>query len=378
MRKKVSMIILIILILMTIPNIVKGANGLTLTPSNSAPTVGDSITLTIGSGVGGRVRVESSDQSIISVSTKSISIAYDSTTITAKAVGVGKATLTVYAEDLATKDDPPVDLTGKTKSVTINVKAKETSSSSSTTSSSSSSSTTENSNSNSGNSGKTTSSNSGSKTSASTKPNTNKEAVKNVVQTETEEEATPQFGMNSLMLNAINENGEKAEITFTPTFNIDTYEYTAEIESNIVDVEVLTEAGEYNDYVKVEKPESFNSGENIIKITMQKDDMSLTYTIKINKKESEETVQAVSDAVLETENKEQTLITFTIPQFIAVVLAICLIEGLLLKLPWKKLMMACKRRKGFGEDNDDELDNDEFENEDEQNNSQDGDEDKDD
>lgn len=355
MRKKVSMIILIIVILMTIPNIVKGANGLTLTPSNSAPTVGDSITLTIGSGVGGRVRVESSDQSIISVSTKSISIAYDSTTITAKAVGVGKATLTVYAEDLATKDDPPVDLTGKTKSVTINVKAKETSSASGETSGGSNN--TGNSNSNSGNSGKTNSSSSGTKTSASNKPNTNKDAVKDVEETEQKEEATPQFGMNSLMLNAVNENGEKQEIAFNPTFNIDTYEYTAEIESNIVDVEVLTEAGEYNDYVKVEKPESFNAGENIIKITMQKDDMSLTYTIKVNKKESEETVETVSDAVLESEDKKQTLITFTIPQFIAVILTICLIEGLLLKLPWKKMIMACKRKKGFGED-DDELDND--------------------
>lgn len=77
-----------------------------------------------------------------------------------------------------------------------------------------------------------------------------------------------------------------------------------------------------------EKQESFNAGENIIKITMQKDDMSLTYTIKVNKKES-----------------------------IAVILTICLIEGLLLKLPWKKMIMACKRKKGFGEE-DDELDND--------------------
>ena len=55
-----------------------------------------------------------------------------------------------------------------------------------------------------------------------------------------------------------------------------------------------------------EKQESFNAGENIIKITMQKDDMSLTYTIKVNKKESEETVETVSDAVLESENKKQT------------------------------------------------------------------------
>ena len=360
MRKKLSIIILIITIFMILPSVVKSANGLTLTPSNANPTVGDTITLTIGSGVGGRVRVESSDQNILSVNTKSISIAYDSTTITAKANSVGKVTITVYAEDLATKDVPPVDLTGTTKSITINVKAKETSSGSGETSGGSNN--TGNSNSNSGNSGKTNSSSSGSKNNASNKPNTNKDAVKDVEETEQEEEATPQFGMNSLMLNAIDENGEKQEMVFTLTFNIDTYEYTAEIESNIVDVEVLTEAGEYNDYVKVEKPESFNAGENIIKITMQKDDMSLTYTIKVNKKESEETVETVSDAVVESENKKQTLITFTIPQFIAVILTICLIEGLLLKLPWKKMIMVCKRRKGFGEDYDDELDNDETEN----------------
>ena len=358
MKKKVIVIIeilvLLAMLMATYPTKSNGAKGLTITPSNNNPTIGDTITLKIGNGIGGRVRIECSDQSVLSIDTGSIFIQYDSTTITAKANKEGSAKITVTAENLATTDAKPVPVTGS-KSVTINVKAKETSSASGETSGGSNN--TGNSNSNSGNSGKTNSSSSGSKTSASNKPNTNKEAVKDVKETEQEEEATPQFGMNSLMLNAVNENGEKQEIAFNPTFNIDTYEYTAEIESNIVDVEVLTEAGEYNDYVKVEKPESFNAGENIIKITMQKDDMSLTYTIKVNKKEREETVETVSDAVLESENKKQTLITFTIPQFIAVILTICIIEGLLLKLPWKKMIMACKRKKGFGEE-DDELDND--------------------
>ena len=92
---------------------------------------------------------------------------------------------------------------------------------------------------------------------------------------------------------------------------------------------------------------------------VEKDDTS-SYDVYLSitpKKESEETVETVSDAVLESEDKKQTLITFTIPQFIAVILTICLIEGLLLKLPWKKMIMACKRKKGFGEE-DDELDND--------------------
>ena len=351
-KKKVLISILIVsvaMIILFMPN-AYGAS-LTISASNSNPTVGDSITITVGSGVGGKVSLSSSNPSVISVSS-SMFIDYNSASFTAKANGVGSCTITVTAVDLVSTDAEPVEITGS-KSITINVKEKQVEAPSDDNESSnggSNGTNSENSNKENNNSG-------GSNLSASNKPNTNKDAVKNVKETEQEEEATPQFGMNSLMLNAVNENGEKQEIAFNPTFNIDTYEYTAEIESNIVDVEVLTEAGEYNDYVKVEKPESFNAGENIIKITMQKDDMSLNYTIKVNKKEREETVETVSDAVLESENKKQTLITFTIPQFIAVILTICLIEGLLLKLPWKKMIMACKRKKGFGEE-DDELDND--------------------
>ena len=347
---KTSLIFGVFIFLSLLFSNVKAAS-LKVTASNSTPTVGDTFTITISGGEGVIKSVSSSNAGVVSVESTNW-VDREGTKITAKAVSAGTATITVVPDDVVTPDEETVTGNG---SVKINVKAKETSSASGETSGGSNN--TGNSNSNSGNSGKTNSSSSGTKTSASNKPNTNKDAVKNVKETEQKEEATPQFGMNSLMLNAVNENGEKQEIAFNPTFNIDTYEYTAEIESNIVDVEVLTEAGEYNDYVKVEKPESFNAGENIIKITMQKDDMSLTYTIKVNKKESEETVETVSDAVLESENKKQTLITFTIPQFIAVILTICLIEGLLLKLPWKKMIMACKRKKGFGEE-DDELDND--------------------
>ena len=356
-KKKVLISILIVLIAMMMLFVPKtfGAS-LTISASNSNPTVGDSITITVGSGVGGKVSLSSSNPSVISVSS-SMFIDYNSASFSVKANSAGSCTITVTAVDLVSTDAEPVEITGS-KSITINVKEKQVEAPSDGNQSGSG----DSSGTNSGNSNKGNSNSGGSNQSASNKPNTNKDAVKDVEETEQEEEATPQFGMNSLMLNAVDEEGNKQEIAFTPTFNIDTYEYTAEIESNIVDVDVLTEAGEYNDYVKVEKPESFNSGENIIKITMQKDDMSLTYTIKVNKKESEETVETVSDAVVESENKKQTLITFTIPQFIAVILTICLIEGLLLKLPWKKMIMACKRRKGFGEDYDDELDNDETEN----------------
>lgn len=333
---KISLFLGAILFIWLLTANVKAAS-LKVTTSNANPTVGDTFTITVSGGDGVIKSVSSSNAGIVTVESTNW-VDREGTKLTAKAVSEGKATITIVPEEVVTADEQYITGNG---TVTINVKAKQTSSN--TDSSNQGTSTSGGSSSSSGSG---TSSSNSSKTNASNKPNTNKEAVKNVVQTEQAEEATPQFGMNSLMLNGINENGEKQEITFNPTFNIDTYEYTAEVENNITDIEVVAEAGEYNDYVKVEKPESLKVGENIVKITMQKDDMSITYTIKVNKKEAE-TVETVSDGIVPSDNKEKALITFTIPQFIAIILAICLIEGLLLKLPWKKIIKSCKRRKGF-------------------------------
>ena len=322
---KISILLGILLFLSLLVSNVKAAS-LKVTTSNSNPTVGDTFTITISGGDGVIKSVTSSNTGVVTVESTNW-VDREGTKITAKAVSQGSG------------------------SVTINVKAKQTETNNSSNSGTSTSNNTNNSNS--GNSNKKNQS----KDNNNNKPNTNKEAVKNVVQTETEEEATPQFGMNSLMLNAVDENGEKQEINYTPTFNIDTYEYTAEIESNIVDIEVLTEAGEYNEYVKVEKPETFNIGENIIKISMQKDDQSVTYVIKINKKESNEIEQEVDEKENESNSPKSTLISFTIPQFITVILTICLLEGLILKLPWKKMINSCKRKKGFGLYDEDEDEN---------------------
>ena len=328
MRKKTIQlvtIIMIISIVLFIPSTIKAAKGLTVSVSNKNPEVGNTFTLTVGSGVGGRISMKSSNPSVVSV-TETQSIKYDSETFTLTAKSAGTTTITVTAVDLATTDPVPVEVTGS-KSVTITVKEKQKPA------------TEPPSNSNNSNNNNNNSSN---KTPASNKPNTNKDKVKDVKETEQEEEATPQFGMNSLMLTGVKENGEKQEIAFTPTFNIDTYEYTCNIASDIKDIEVATEAGEYNDYVKIEKPETFVEGENIIKITMSKDDQNLTYTIKVIKEASTETVQEVENEENKQQNNQSATITFTIPQFIGVIIAICLIEGALLKMPWKKL---CGKRK---------------------------------
>lgn len=328
MRKKtiqLATIIMIISIVLFIPSTIKAAKGLTVSVSNKNPEVGSTFTLTVGSGVGGRISMKSSNPSVVSV-TETQSIKYDSETFTLTAKSAGTTTITVTAVDLATTDPVPVEVTGS-KSVTITVKEKQKPA------------TEPPSNSNNSNNNNNNSSN---KTPASNKPNTNKDKVKDVKETEQEEEATPQFGMNSLMLTGVKENGEKQEIAFTPTFNIDTYEYTCNIASDIKDIEVATEAGEYNDYVKIEKPETFVEGENIIKITMSKDDQNLTYTIKVIKEASTEMVQEVENEENKQQNNQSATITLTIPQFIGVIIAICLIEGVLLKMPWKKL---CGKRK---------------------------------
>lgn len=330
MRKKTIQlvtIIMIISIVLFIPSTIKAAKGLTVSVSNKNPEVGNTFTLTVGSGVGGRISMKSSNPSVVSV-TETQSIKYDSETFTLTAKSAGTTTITVTAVDLATTDPVPVEVTGS-KSVTITVKEKQKPA------------TEPPSNSNNSNNNNNNSSN---KTPASNKPNTNtnKDKVKDVEETEQEEEATPQFGMNSLMLTGVKENGEKQEIAFTPTFNIDTFEYTCNIASDIKDIEVATEAGEYNDYVKIEKPETFVEGENIIKITMSKDDQNLTYTIKVIKETSTEMVQEVENEEIKQQNNQSATITFTIPQFIGVIIAICLIEGVLLKMPWKKL---CGKRK---------------------------------
>ena len=324
MNKKIIKLItmtFIIINIIFIPITSKAQKGLTLSASNQNPEVGSKFTLTVGSGVGGRISIKSSNPTVVSVEEKQ-KIEYNSASFTLTAKAVGQTTITVTAVDLATTDEEPKEVTGS-KSITINVKEKQQPQTQINTQID-------------------TINNSQQKLPATNKSNTNKEKVKNVEETEQEEEATPQFGMNSLMLNGIKENGEKQEIEFTPTFNIDTYEYSCNISEEIKDIEVLTEAGEYNDYVKIEKPEEFVEGENIIKITMSKDGTDLTYTIKVIKETSTETTQEVENQENKQQNNQSAIIAFTIPQFIGIVLAICLIEGVILKMPWKKL---CGKRK---------------------------------
>lgn len=321
---KIICISVVLIILVFGVNYVKGASYSFNVTAVSEAKKGDTVSISIvGTGLVGRVNVTATNATL---SADRVWVENNTQTVTAKITGF-PVKITATPDNLTDKEYNIVKVNGKT--ITINEKKEVVDDDNKNTSNSD----TDKNNNNSTNNNN----NNSQKLPASNKPNTNKEKVKNVVEVKGEEEATPQFGMNSLILNAIKENGEKQEITYSPTFNIDTYEYSCDVDSDIKDIEVLTDAGEYNEYVKVEKPDSLSFGENVIKITMNKDDLSLTYTIKVNKaQEVDETSTTVENQNM-GESKSETILSFTVLQFIGIILSICLLEGVLLKMPWKKL-----------------------------------------
>lgn len=304
------------------------AAGLSVSVNNKNPEVGTSINLTIGNGIGGRVKIVSSNSNVVSVPASEF-IDYNSKTISLSAKAAGTTTITVTAVDVVTTDETPKEVTGSS-SVTITVKEKPAPVQTPPQKIEPSQNNGGNSNSN---------QNSSTKTPASNKTNTDKTKTQNVVETIIEEEAEPQFGINSLLIRGIKTNEETEEIEYTPTFNIDVYEYSCNISNDVEDINIITEAGKYNEFVKIEKPENLNAGENIIKITMSKDDNNITYTIKAYKEEKVEEIKEQEEI-----KKSDKLIYFTIPQFVMILLAVCIIEGVLLKMPWKKIISASKNR----------------------------------
>ena len=331
---KVICISIILIILVFGINYVKGSSYSFNVTAVSEAKKGDTVTISIiGTGLTGRVNVTATNATL---NVDRVWVENNTQTVNAKITGF-PVKITATPDNLTDKEYNIVKVNGKT--ITINEKKEEVKDDNKNTGNNSN--IDKNTNNNSTN-------NNTQKLPATNKNNTNKEKVQNIVEVNREEEATPQFGMNSLMLNAIKENGEKQEISYSPTFNIDTYEYSCDVSSDVKDIEVLTDAGEYNEYVKVEKPDTLSLGENIIKITMNKDDLSLTYTIKVNKvQEVDETSKTVENQNI-SESRSEKILSFTVLQFIGIILAICIIEGVLLKMPWKKLFR--KRNKDIDED----------------------------
>ena len=125
------------------------------------------------------------------------------------------------------------------------------------------------------------------------------------VKKEEEKKEELPFGISELKLYAINEKGEKKEISISPKFNIKTFEYKCDIESDITKIEIKQNANGYDKYLKVRGLEDgIKEGENPIVLTLEKDNKKVEYKIIVNKK-AEEKIEVVEKKP-EVEKIEET------------------------------------------------------------------------
>lgn len=265
------------------------AASLTLTSSKTI-TVGETQSITIGSGVTGRVDITSSDPSVVSISTSRLWIENGSASVSITAKKEGSATITVKASSLASSEDGS-KVTGEKKCNVI-VKAKqkpieqkpETPTKTPTTN-------------------KTTT--------TKTENKKTEKAKEKVVETKEKEEATPELGIHSLKLIGIKENGEEVEVSLDKEFNIKTFDYTCNVENDIKILKIEKEAYEYNDLVQISGlDEELKIGENTITLKLSNKGKDVIYTIKVIKEEKLETDET---SLISAEPEERKEIVVSIP-----------------------------------------------------------------
>lgn len=272
------------------------AASLTLTSSKTI-TVGETQSITIGSGVTGRVDITSSDPSVVSISTSRLWIENGSASVSITAKKEGSATITVKASSLASSEDGS-KVTGEKKCNVI-VKAKqkpieqkpETPTKTPTTN-------------------KTTT--------TKTENKKTEKAKEKVVETKEKEEATPELGIHSLKLIGIKENGEEVEVSLDKEFNIKTFDYTCNVTNDIKSLKIEKEAYEYNDLVQISGlEEELKVGENTITLKLSSDGKEVTYTIKITKEEKLETDETLlTNAEPEKQKTEGIIVSIPLVWFI--------------------------------------------------------------
>lgn len=277
-------------------------------PSSKSMTVGKTQTLTIGSGVTGRVDITSSDPSVVSVSTSKLWIENGSASINITAKKEGKATITVTATSLASSEDGTSIKGSKSCTITVAAKQEEKTQAQIQTQKNQTTTKTENT------------------TTTKKKENTSKKTQ--IVETKEKEEASSEWGIHSLKLIGIKEDGEETQLSIDPQFNIKTYEYTCNVEKNIKKIKVEKEAYEYNDLIQISGlEEELKEGESEICLKLSKEGKEeLNYKIKIIKEENHEEVKEVKVEPEETKNKEPIIVSIPLLCFIILELVVILIS----------------------------------------------------
>ncbi len=311
-EKFIKLYILVIIISLAIfPTTIQAAS-FGLSSNKKEVTVGESFTVTI-SGIYGKVKISGSNvQLSISGSTF---IETGSLSITATTKSTGIATVTVTPQDAATTGANPQEVTGA-KSVSVNVKEKEKEVEQVTP--------------------------------VKPQQTTPKKPTTTTTQaptTNTEQPKTEDnFYINKIVLKGVKETEEKVDISLSPEFQKDIYEYTCNVAGDIHKLEIEKEAGNYTNSIIVTGLEELKEGENIITLQLSAEDHEAkTYTIKVIKEKQEviETVAPVEENKEENFQKQEEkvkMISMPLWVFIIMQIFIIIIEvSIIYFIPWQQL-----------------------------------------
>lgn len=318
---KLSIILPLILVCFMFLNFESFAASMGLSISKKTGYVGDTFTVTI-SGINGRVNISGNSNVTLNISGSQWVDGSLRITGTAKAEGTG--TIKVTPVDVVTDSAVPEEVTAPS-SVSIKISKKEEPKVEKPTTQPEPE--------------KPTTSQKPSSSSNKKQTTTTKKETE--VKKEEDEGTVSEFGLTSLHIFAINENNEKVEIGLSPKFDIHTSNYTCEVESNISKVELVYEANEYKDLVKITGLENdLKPGQNTININMNGNGKEKSYTIVVNKKEVkvEETLSEESEEN-SVEIKEKAMVKMPVILFILLELGVVAIAAVVSILIYKKAIL---------------------------------------
>ena len=186
------------------------------------------------------------------------------------------------------------------------------------------------------------------KNTTNTKTNTNTKTEKNttnknidVVVNEEDQGTKEELLIEDMNVFTVNEEGEKTLAEISPKFDSKTLEYELNVQNNIEKIEIDSK---YNSKyeLKIEGlEEPLKEGENTVKITIIREKESKIYTIKVIKEEKKIEEDDIEKNEIEEPNKkdEDKNLTFSISEFIWIILAIVVVENLLVFSIYKVVQM---------------------------------------
>lgn len=296
---------------------------LSVTPSTKEVEPGKTFSITVKvSGGAGQISLSANNGTLSKTSTGWLD--NSSETISCTAGSIDGSTITITASGLIGDYETELDVT-KSASTTVSIKTKQIEESTTTT--------------------PTTSITPTTPTKTSTNTTTKASQTTTTQQTVTKND---DFYISKIVLKGIKENGEQVEISLSPEFSKDVYEYSCNVESNIEKIELEKEAGEYTNSIIVTGLEELKDGENIIKLQLSAENHeSKNYTIKVIKEEKteevvrqniEENIEKNEENIIkENKSKKEHIISMPIGIFIIIQITIIIVEVIIIKfIPWEK------------------------------------------